>query len=872
MTKTDICRECDLHERINRANRQCVSGRGRVSSPWWIIGEAPGVEEAQSGVPFVGKAGELLDRCLEDVKKNTRHDYIKPYVNNTICCQPPKNRNPHVKEIKACLPNLLRKLVEHKPKVILVVGNVPMKALTEVTGIKRWRGSLLALKPELFDGLIDFNKRQLNSIIRQNKKLEKEGLSLLDTRHTEYKIEELEELKEQMGDYQPILIAALHPAGVLRNPSWIYYLRKDMEKALYYLGKGKQEIIKTDYRTLPDLESLEKMIDKAQGHICSFDFESEGLEPLIHKPLCISFSFKEGQAFVYGFPVKCWEDETYMAKIKKLLKWFFADDSIRFVAQNAKFDMGFLNVYFDIEDMDIYIDTMLAHHLIEPNAPEHSLDAMGIEYTDMGCYGLAVDKYKNRMADASKPLLYKYSAKDADCTRRVAMCLRKDFERKPILKKIHDETSMPLSKVLLNSELKGVKIDQTESDKLHAEYALEKTEVEKIIYSRCTEPDFNPNSPAQVGKFIHETNGIPVQKETPSGDPSVDEEALGMIIEYCDHHGKTMMKEFCEALARLRKTNKIISTYLVSPDGDKGMLSKLIKGRLHTRYHISGTANSRISSSNPNLQNVPFILRKIFVPDNKQRIFVEADFDRIEMWVAAFVTQDPTLLKAYAENSDLHSIAASEIYGKPIHEITKEERRNAKVANFGVTYGMEAPGLSKSVGISLEEAEEFMEKYFEKFPGVKDWLEKVRKKILKHEKLVTPFGRERHFPGIKLLDKRARGDLFRSGGNSEIQSPAGEIMNRAQVRLSKKVEPLDSYLTLPVHDSIVANSPRDKALEVAEIMKEVLEEPVPEFDGMVFPAEVKIGYCWDDDDRTLELIRASKTEKPLWKPRKVNGL
>lgn len=849
----EFCDACDLHELITDDNKQCIDGRFLPEEPIWVVGEAPGEREGLAGKPFVGDAGKLLMRCLKDIRRHSDVTYYRPFLTNAVNCRPPNNRNPYVKEVNACIPHLYSKLVEYKPEVLVAVGNVPMKALIGKQGIKRLRGSMSRLKPEIKEALVTLDKG--------------------------------------CRKYDPIVLSTFHPAGVLRNPSWVYYLRQDLEKAMGLVGTEIELETPCDYRILDNFDDVDTFIKKAEGRLCSFDLETTGLAPLKHHILCLSLSIKKGGAYL--LPLKRREAfktrkqyDTYQTKLTASLKKLFHNSKIKYAGQNAKFDLGFLRHHYGIGKINLVIDTMLAHHLLEETAPTHALDALSVQYTNMGVYSDEIKQYTSgkrkdadgkktdvdkNMEDVPEEILWEYACKDADCTYRVAEILATKLKNKKALNRLNERMSLPMSDVLVDMELEGIHINMDKANTLLASTQSKKQLTEKKLlsiqsfYMKDSE-GFNLNSDIQVGNLFYKVWKVPVFRKTDGGRPSVNEDTITDIIAWTGKtqsrmHTKRLkaIRLFCELLLKYRKVYKLLSTYLITEDGKRGMLSKVINGKLHTSLHLSITSSGRLSSSDPNLQNVPPVMREIFIP-GKGYVFVEADFDRVEMWVAAYITQDKTLLQAYESNEDLHMLSATKIYKKKPSEVTKEERRTAKSANFGVLYGMAAKGLSETANMEIGEAEVFMDEYFKAFPGVKRWREEVEREILKHEYLTQPFGRERHFPGIGLLDKYAQGEMIRSGTNFMIQSTASDILSLATVRIRERFREttMGAKLVLSVHDQLISRCRKSVCFDVKDIMRKELELPVPELDNMIFPVEIKVGYWWDDKDRSMSIARRGK--------------
>jgi DNA polymerase-1 len=564
-----------------------------------------------------------------------------------------------------------------------------------------------------------------------------------------------------------------------------------------------------------------------------FDTETSGLDFFESKLIGISFCWEEGIAFY----VK------YLPEFLEKLKPIFEDENIKKIGHNLKFDCKFLRQQ-NIEVKNIYFDTMIASYLLSSGTRTHKLEdiafrELGIEMpkiTDL--IGKGAGQITMDFVDENK--VSDYSCSDADCTWRIYPILEKQLRENDLLKLFHD-IEMPLVEVLIEMEINGILVDVYYLKELSKKISLRLKKLTTKIHKLAGE-EFNISSPLQLKKILFEkleisTVGI---GKTKTGLSTAAEQLEKMR----DAH------PIISLIEEYRELSKLESTYISA-------LPRLVAkktGRVHTEFNQTITATGRLSSSTPNLQNIPIRteigreIRKAFIARLGYRI-ISADYSQIELRVVACLAQDKVMMEIFQRDEDIHSVTASKIFNVPLEEVTKEQRSASKEVNFGVLYGMGVHGLASRKKISREEAKDFIDKYFQNFSKVKEYLDNMKELAREKGYVETIFGRKRYLPEINSGVQQVRATAERMAINMPIQGTAADLMKIAMIevyRELKKISP-QSKLILQVHDEILIEVPEDDVDKVAQVVDEKMEK----IHKLAVPIKVdtEVGQNWDEMEK-----------------------
>lgn len=596
---------------------------------------------------------------------------------------------------------------------------------------------------------------------------------------------------------------------------------------------SKATINETDHRyfvvdTTQALDSLAADLS-VQKEFC-IDTETSSLDVWNNELVGLSFSFKKGEAYYVPVP----EDRAQSEKIVKRFAAVLTDSNILKIGQNVKFDYLMLKRY-GVEMQGPFFDTMIAHHLVQPGL-KHNMDFLAetyLNYTPVSIEKLIGSKGKNQksMRQVDINVVAEYAGEDADITFQLKKTLLEEL-KKYHLTSLFWDIEMPLIKVLAEMEFAGVCLDTDALKK----YALElQDRIDKLETTIKNEAgtEFNVSSPKQVGEVLFDKLNLdPKAKKTKSGQYSTNEEILQKIR---DRH------PIIGHILEYRGLKKLLNTYVEA-------LPKLINketGRLHTSFNQAVVVTGRLSSSNPNLQNIPIReeegreMRRAFVVPDENHLFLSADYSQIELRLMAHLSEDEHLLDAFNNQKDVHAATAARIFNVDLDEVTPDMRRKAKTANFGIIYGISAFGLSERLNISRSEAKSIIDEYFENFPGVKEYMNKAIEQARKLGYVETLFGRRRYLPDINSRNSVVRGVAERNAINAPIQGTAADIIKKAMVAVDKafKSENLQSRMVLQVHDELNFEVRKEELQRVTEIVKREMESAV----SLKVPLIVDIG-------------------------------
>lgn len=568
-----------------------------------------------------------------------------------------------------------------------------------------------------------------------------------------------------------------------------------------------------------------------------FDTETTGLDTHVSDIVCLSFAFRKHEAFCVTLP----QNRVEAQKVVEEFREIFVDENICKIGQNIKYDMLMLSNY-GIEIRGKLFDTMLAHYLIQPDL-KHGLDYLCdiyLNYQKVPTDELIGKKGKNQRTMRSVPLekLRDYACEDADLTLQLKHALDPELDKFEV-RELFETMEMPLIPVLASMENAGVKINSDELNNFAVELREQIIEIEKQIFDLAGE-EFNVASPKQLGLILFEKLKIDANaKKTKTKQYSTGEEILVKLV---DKH------PIVQKILDYRGLVKLLNTYVEA-------LPQLVNqrtGKIHTSYKQAVAATGRLSSVNPNLQNIPIRtengrqIRKVFIPSDDDYTFLSADYSQIELRIMAALSGDEEMLSAFKACKDIHSITAAKIYQIPENEVDGDMRRKAKTANFGIIYGISAFGLSQRLNIPRSEAKELIDGYFENFPKIKEFMDKQIELARNQGFVQTIKGRKRYLKDINSANAVVRGMAERNAINAPIQGSAADIIKIAMINIFAQIESLGlkSKMVLQVHDELNFDVLKTELDEVKKIVKTEMEKAVDI--GIPLTVEMNAAENWLD--------------------------
>ena len=565
-------------------------------------------------------------------------------------------------------------------------------------------------------------------------------------------------------------------------------------------------------RTLPELEALVARLSSVK-EFC-FDTETTGFDMFRDRIVGMSFAVEAHEAWYVDFSV---ENTPAFAEAVRPL---FENEAITKVAQNIKFDMMVLS-RLGIEVRGEKIDTMILHYLLDAES-RHNMNFLAeryLHYTPIAIESLIGKGARQLTMDqVNIEAVKEYAAEDADITMQLKQVLWAEVEQQGLVE-LYRKVEEPMIDVLAAMELAGVKIDAGQLAEYGVELNAELQRLEDEIRREADEPMLNVNSARQLGEVLFGKMRITDKpKMTKTKQYSTDEEYLQSFA------GK---HPIVDNILTYRGVKKLLSTYVEALP----QLINPVTGRIHTSYNQAVTATGRLSSTNPNLQNIPVRddmgrrIREAFVPSDSDHVLLSADYSQVELRLMAHLSGDEQLVDAFKQGADIHSATAAKLYHKSIEEVTSDERRKAKTANFGIIYGISAFGLSQRLDIPRGEAKELIEGYFATYPQVKEYMDKAIAEAKERGYVVTAFGRRRYLHDITSRNAVARGVAERNAINAPIQGSAADIMKLAMIEIHRrfKAEGIESKMILQVHDEVVVDTLRSELDRVKQIVQESME-------------------------------------------------
>ncbi|RCT55665.1 DNA polymerase I [Winogradskyella sp. KYW1333] len=573
-----------------------------------------------------------------------------------------------------------------------------------------------------------------------------------------------------------------------------------------------------------------------QSSVC-FDTETTGLNPLTAELVGIAFSWEASKGFYVPFP----EDKNEAHSLIEELRPFFENETIEKIGQNLKYDIKVLAKY-NIEVKGKLFDTMLAHYLINPDM-RHNMDVLAetyLNYTPISITDLIGKKGKNQLSMRDVPLekQTEYAVEDADITLQLKEHFQKELGEANT-QKLFDEIEIPLLRVLANMELEGINLDIDFLNSLAEELNNDIASLEKKIYNAAGE-EFNIASPKQLGVILFEKMKlVDKPKKTKTGQYSTAEDVLGYLAK--DH-------EIVKHILDYRGLSKLKSTYIDA-------LPQQVEehtGHVHTYYMQTVAATGRLSSNNPNLQNIPIRtergrqVRKAFIPRNEHYTLLAADYSQIELRIIAALSEEETMIEAFKNGEDIHASTASKVFNVPLTEVTREQRSNAKTVNFGIIYGVSAFGLSNQTNLTRSESKELIDTYYATYPKLRDYIQDQVDFARDNGYVQTVLGRRRYLKDINSRNAVVRGAAERNAVNAPIQGSAADIIKIAMIRIHEKLQAgnFKSKMLLQVHDELVFDIYKPELEEMKALIKSEMES--------AYKLEVPLDVELDIGDNWLE--------------------
>ncbi|UTW06027.1 DNA polymerase I [Pseudomonas benzenivorans] len=604
--------------------------------------------------------------------------------------------------------------------------------------------------------------------------------------------------------------------------------------------------VEADYQVVLEQDQFETWLGKLKAaELIAFDSETTSLDAQQAQLVGLSFAVSAHEAAYIplahsymGVPRQLDRDAVLQA-----LKPILEDPAKAKVGQHAKYDINVLaNASTPIAVQGVAFDTMLESYVLDATATRHDMDSLALKYL-----GHSTTRFEDIAGKGAKQLTFDqialeqagpYAAEDADITLRLHQTLWARLETEPSLAKVLREIEMPLVPVLARIERQGALVDAKLLGEHSQELGDKLVELERQAFAIAGE-EFNLASPKQLGVILYEKLGLPIISKTAKGQPSTAEAVLAELAEQDFELPKVLMQ--------YRSLSKLKSTYT-------DRLPEQINprtGRIHTSYHQAVAATGRLSSSDPNLQNIPIRtaegrrIRQAFVAPKGYKLLA-ADYSQIELRIMAHLARDEGLLDAFRHDRDVHRATAAEVFGVALDEVTTEQRRSAKAINFGLIYGMSAFGLAKQIGVDRKQSQAYIDRYFSRYPGVLAYMERTREQAAQQGFVETLFGRRLYLPEINAKNQALRKGAERTAINAPMQGTAADIMKRAMVAVDAWLSEsgLDAKVILQVHDELVLEVREDLLEQVGERIKALMggaaELAVP------LLVEVGVGNNWDE--------------------------
>ncbi|MFJ4260663.1 DNA polymerase I [Pseudomonas monteilii] len=630
--------------------------------------------------------------------------------------------------------------------------------------------------------------------------------------------------------------------------SWVAEVQRDAAKAGDDVAPVEAPAAKAEpkYETILDQARFDAWLEKLrQAPLFAFDTETTGLDAQQAQLVGLSFAVEPHEAAYVplahdyeGAPAQL-DREAVLQALKPLLE----DPAKAKVGQNAKYDINILaNGSPAIDMRGVAYDTMLESYVLNSTATRHDMDSLAqkyldhttIAFEDIAGKGAKQLTFNQIHLDKAGP----YAAEDADITLRLHHALQARLAQTPSVQPVLMDIEMPLVPVLAKIERQGALVDAALLQVQSGELGVKMAELEQRAYELAGE-EFNLGSPKQLGSILYDKLGMPVLSKTAKGQPSTAEAVLDELAE----QGYPLP----EVLMQYRSLSKLKSTYT---DKLPGQINPRT-GRIHTSYQQAVAATGRLSSSDPNLQNIPIRtaegrrIRQAFIASPGYKLLA-ADYSQIELRIMAHLAKDEGLLHAFRNDLDVHRATAAEVFGVALEDVTTDQRRKAKAINFGLIYGMSAFGLAKQIGVDRKQSQDYIDRYFARYPGVLAYMERTRAQAAEQGFVETLFGRRLYLPDINAKNPALRKGAERTAINAPMQGTAADIIKRAMVNVDNWLSEsgLDARVILQVHDELVLEVREDLVQqvkdEIRQHMSKAAELEVP------LLVEAGIGANWDE--------------------------
>lgn len=652
------------------------------------------------------------------------------------------------------------------------------------------------------------------------------------------KLDEVRQLVTVKTDVDlPYTLHDLQPGEPDRELLKEYYQRYEFNRLLKNLLQedqaNNQATDKPQYQCVTDESELKRWVDACyQADIIAFDCETTSLDYIEAELVGFCIAIAPGQAAYIPFG-HCEGQQLSREAVLRYCQPLLQDPQVKKLGHNLKYDLQVLwNSGLDLQG--IAYDTMLESFVWDSTASRHDLDSCclkylghkNISYKDVAGSGKHQLNFSQVPLDQATP----YAAEDADMALRLHHYLGPKLQADASLQAVLQTIELPLIRVLAQMEYHGVCLDtqllQEQSQQLGEQLTILRDKAHEVAGE-----SFNLNSPKQLQDILYDKMGLPVVKKTPKGQPSTAESVLQELAH--DY-------ELASVILQYRSLNKLKSTY--TDRLPEQVASKT--GRLHTYFHQTGAGTGRLSSSEPNLQNIPARtmegrkIRQAFIAPQGHQIMA-ADYSQIELRIMAHLSQDAKLIDAFYHNLDVHSATASEVFGTSLQQVTAEQRRKAKAINFGLIYGMSAYGLAKQINVTRVAAQTYIDAYFERYPGVWNYMEKTRQKAHELGYVETIFGRRLHLPDIHARNKALQQGAERAAINAPMQGSAADIIKKAMIAAQHWIEQsdIDLVMTMQVHDELIFEVAQADAEEARYRIDEIMSQVA----HLAVPLEVDIG-------------------------------
>ena len=609
-------------------------------------------------------------------------------------------------------------------------------------------------------------------------------------------------------------------------------------------GEAAEQAQENQYEIITEQADFDRWLGKLEAaELFAFDTETTSIDAQRAELVGVSLAVQPHEAAYIpvahsymGVP-----DQLDRDKVLAALKPYLEDPAKAKVAQHAKYDINVL-AHYDIRVQGVAFDTMLESYVLDATATRHDMDSLSLKYLGQGTI-----KFEDIAGKGSKQLTFDqialeqagpYAAEDADVTLRLHQTLWAKLQPQASLARVLQEIEMPLMPVLARIERNGALVDANLLGKQSIELGEKMVALERQAFELAGE-EFNLGSPKQLGAILYEKQGLPVLSKTAKGQPSTAEAVLAELAE--------QGFELPQVIMQYRSVSKLKSTYT-------DRLPEQINprtGRIHTSYHQAVAATGRLSSSDPNLQNIPIRtaegrrIRQAFIAPKGYKLLA-ADYSQIELRIMAHLAQDAGLLDAFRHDLDVHRATAAEVFGVDLEEVTTDQRRSAKAINFGLIYGMSAFGLAKQIGVDRKQAQAYIDRYFTRYPGVLSYMERTREQASEQGYVETLFGRRLYLPEIHAKNQAMRKAAERTAINAPMQGTAADIIKRAMIKVAQWLDDsaLDARVIMQVHDELVLEVREDQIEAVSQGLKERMGQAADLDVPLV--VEVGVGNNWDE--------------------------